>query len=71
MKSSTWEEWCGKKVRLKDQPTGPIGVVESPAHGMPGWWLVAWPDGSRKRYPPRALTVVPEGEVPDDWPGVP
>jgi hypothetical protein len=57
VKRQPYDRWIGKHVRRKAQPDGPVGMIVAPGK-FNTWWLVEWPDGSRKLYPRRDLVEV-------------
>jgi hypothetical protein len=52
-------DWFGRRVRLKADVNGRVGVVIGKGK-FRTWWLVEWPDGSKKLYPERLLEIVAE-----------
>jgi len=47
----------GVKVRMKGNPDSPIGVIAD--HGkLRTWWVVEYPDGSKKPRAERHLEIV-------------
>lgn len=51
----------GKRVRRKYDKTGAVGTVQTRG-SFNGWWLIEWPDHSRKQSPMRDLDIVSEAE---------
>lgn len=57
MKAKTYDQWVGKRVRLRGSTDGRIGTIIAPGETNT-WWLVEWPDGKKTKTPQRELEVV-------------
>jgi hypothetical protein len=60
MKQKTYDRMMNRCVRFKrDHVKDRTGTVVAPGK-FHTWWLVEWPDGSRKLYPERDLLIISE-----------